>query len=274
MITRDEIRFWGFNSVGEALVLVPGDYCIDDYLAPDCGVRGITGGQRGYSRVLKVLIDGQSVSFRTDATNFMGPEMIPIELVEQIEVVRGPVSALYGANAFFGAVNVITRQRPAGVKGEPGGRQTAAGVRARFSDQLGAGVSVGYIDAGRRWSTTLGASAQFSDYDNRALPTSSPNLSRYQNMRNDLSRDTHVRPLSTFGRLGLKTGAFDTELHVRYGHVDTIAEFLDFGTLSHQNRFSIYTLDSRLQTRWTPQERISVLGALVTRKEGRARPSG
>src|SRR4051812_47887280 len=41
VITRDEIRLWGFNSVAEALVLVPGVYCVDDYVAPDCGVRGI-----------------------------------------------------------------------------------------------------------------------------------------------------------------------------------------------------------------------------------------
>src|SRR4030095_16915571 len=111
--------------------LVPGLYCIDDYVTADCGVRGISGGERGYSKVLKVMIDGQPVSFRADTTSFLGPELVPIDLVERIEVVRGPVSALYGANAFFGAVNVITRRAEDG---------TRAGARVRLGDEGGLAV--------------------------------------------------------------------------------------------------------------------------------------
>ncbi|MBC8132896.1 MAG: TonB-dependent receptor, partial [Deltaproteobacteria bacterium] len=65
-------------------------------------------GLRAGSRIIKVMINGTEVSFRPDLNAFLGPEYIPIDMVERIEVARGPLSALYGANAFLATVNVIT----------------------------------------------------------------------------------------------------------------------------------------------------------------------
>ena len=48
--------------------------------------------------------------FRPLLSAFLGPEYIPMEAVERIEVAKGPLSALYGANAFIATVNVITRK--------------------------------------------------------------------------------------------------------------------------------------------------------------------
>ena len=62
----------------------------------------------GGTRIVKVMIDGLAVNFRPDLTAFIGPEYIPIEAVERIEVAKGPLSAIYGANAFVAVVNVIT----------------------------------------------------------------------------------------------------------------------------------------------------------------------
>jgi iron complex outermembrane receptor protein len=64
---------------------------------------------RGGSRLIKVMINEKPVSFRIDTQNFIGPELLPIEAVERIEVIRGPGSALYGANAFLGVINIVTR---------------------------------------------------------------------------------------------------------------------------------------------------------------------
>jgi iron complex outermembrane receptor protein len=49
------------------------------------------------------------VSFRSTAGNWLGPELVPLAAVERIEIVRGPASALYGADAFLGVINIITR---------------------------------------------------------------------------------------------------------------------------------------------------------------------
>src|SRR5258706_4942846 len=102
------------------------------------------------------MIDGQPMAFRADTTSLLGPEMIPIDLVERIEVLRGPASALYGANAFFGAVNVITRQSSGDLN---------LGARLRLSDEGGVGVAAAYIGGGSWWSATVGFAGERSDYD-------------------------------------------------------------------------------------------------------------
>ena len=68
----------------------------------------MTGGLGAESGVIKVMIDGRSVAYRTTSGNWLGVELIPLESVAQIEIVRGPASALYGADAFLGVVNIIT----------------------------------------------------------------------------------------------------------------------------------------------------------------------
>src|SRR6185312_10744457 len=76
--------------------------------------RGVSGGLRAGTRLVKIMINGTPVNFRPDLRAFIGPEYIPILAVERIEVVKGPLSALYGANAFLATVNVITREIPFG----------------------------------------------------------------------------------------------------------------------------------------------------------------
>ena len=110
VITRGQIETRNYRSVAEALGSIPGLYINSDYVFKDVGVRGISGEMRGASRMVKVMINGQATSFRSETTNFIGPEMIPMSAVERIEVIRGPASALYGANAFLGVVNVVTRK--------------------------------------------------------------------------------------------------------------------------------------------------------------------
>ncbi|XXT21788.1 TonB-dependent receptor [Sorangium sp. So ce429] len=107
-ITAEEIRRWGYESVGEVLEHVVGFYLIDDHILPNAGVQGMTGGLGSESGGIKVMIDGRSVAFRTTSGNWLGTELIPLSAIKQIEIVRGPASALYGADAFLGVVNIIT----------------------------------------------------------------------------------------------------------------------------------------------------------------------
>lgn len=108
-ISREEIQLHGWRSLTEALANVPGLYLIDDLVTPAVGVRGVTGGLQSGSRLVKVMIDGTAISYRPDLSAFLGPEFIPIEAVERLEIAKGPLSALYGANAFIATINVITR---------------------------------------------------------------------------------------------------------------------------------------------------------------------
>jgi iron complex outermembrane receptor protein len=109
VIDEKEIELKGFRSVAEALQYISGIYVATDHVMYNAGVRGVIGGRESSSRILKVMINGQPIPFRSTTENFIGTELIPIEMVKRIEVIKGPVSALYGANAFLGVVNVITK---------------------------------------------------------------------------------------------------------------------------------------------------------------------
>jgi outer membrane receptor for ferrienterochelin and colicins len=108
VVTAEDIARWGYQSVGEALQHVLGFYLLDDHILPNAGVRGVTGGLAAESGVIKVMIDGASVAYRATSGNWLGVELIPLGAVKQIEIIRGPASALYGADAFLGVVNIIT----------------------------------------------------------------------------------------------------------------------------------------------------------------------
>src|SRR5439155_22018944 len=58
-----------------------------------------------------VLVDGHRINEKVFDSGLIGNDFpLDIELIDQIEVIRGPSSSIYGNNAFFGVINVITRQ--------------------------------------------------------------------------------------------------------------------------------------------------------------------
>jgi iron complex outermembrane receptor protein len=92
VVTRADIQRWGYQTVAEVLTHTVGFYLTDDHILPNAGVRGMTGGLGAESGVIKVMIDGRSVAYRTTSGNWLGVELIPLESVAQIEIIRGPVS--------------------------------------------------------------------------------------------------------------------------------------------------------------------------------------
>jgi outer membrane receptor protein involved in Fe transport len=107
VITAEDIRLSGASSLVELLRRVPGaDVMVLGVGSANFSLRGFN--QRIANKVL-VLVDG-----RSEYQDFLGMTIwssIPIELeeIDRIEVIRGPGSALYGANAMLGVVNIITR---------------------------------------------------------------------------------------------------------------------------------------------------------------------
>jgi outer membrane receptor for ferrienterochelin and colicins len=108
-ITREQIAVWGYRSVAEVLNHQLGFYVVDDHVSANLAVRGVSGGLYADSSIVKVLIDGHAVAFHSTGGNWLGPELIPLSAVERIEIVRGPGSALFGADAFLGVINIKTR---------------------------------------------------------------------------------------------------------------------------------------------------------------------
>lgn len=106
VLTVEEVKAAGATTVGEALALaatpVP---VVSQGQGP--GSLATLNLQGAASTQVQVLVDGRAVS------SALGPvdlSLLPLDDMERIEIVKGPVSALYGANAMGGVINVITRR--------------------------------------------------------------------------------------------------------------------------------------------------------------------
>jgi len=168
VITREDLRNFGYPSLAEALQHTLGFYVLDDHIVPNVAVRGVSGGLFAESGVVKVMIDGHSVAFRPTGGSWLGPELVPLSAVERIEIIRGPASALYGADAFLGVVNVVTREGRALAGAELSlGMNVLRGGIGSDSD-LTVGLRQGDFDV------LVSARLQSEDRSGIALPESSP----------------------------------------------------------------------------------------------------
>jgi iron complex outermembrane receptor protein len=109
ILTRRELRDLGYRTLGEALAGVRGLFTTYDRTYTYVGLRGFQ--QPGdYNIRVLLLVDGHPWNDDIWDSALLGPEFgVDLDLVERIEVVRGPGSSMYGANALFGIVNVVTR---------------------------------------------------------------------------------------------------------------------------------------------------------------------
>ncbi len=109
VISREDIRLHGWRTLSEALVSLPGIYISNDRGYDYLGARGfqIPG---DYNTRFLLLIDGQRNNDNIYQQALLGTEgWLDMSVVERIEYIPGPGSAIYGANAMFGVINVITR---------------------------------------------------------------------------------------------------------------------------------------------------------------------
>jgi len=107
VITRQDIEIYGYQTLEELMQHIPGFYQVDTYEDLLIGVRGILGAS------MQVLVDGvprHPVRIKGMAVPERERFNIPIESIDRIEIVRGPMSVIYGNNAFLGSINIVTRQ--------------------------------------------------------------------------------------------------------------------------------------------------------------------
>jgi outer membrane receptor protein involved in Fe transport len=110
VLTAQEISAYGWRTLGDALNSARGFYTSYDRNYAYLGVRGFRKSDDYVSRLL-LMIDGHRVNENIYGSGFIGLEFpLDLDLIDRIEIVRGPSSSMYGTNAFFGVVNVITRK--------------------------------------------------------------------------------------------------------------------------------------------------------------------
>jgi iron complex outermembrane receptor protein len=112
IVSAEDIRRFGYTDLLDVLRGVRGLYVTDDRNYTYLGVRGFLRPGDYNTRVL-VLIDGHRLNDNIYDSGSAGRDsMLDVELIERVEVIRGPSSSLYGSSAFFGVINVITKRGP------------------------------------------------------------------------------------------------------------------------------------------------------------------
>jgi iron complex outermembrane receptor protein len=108
IVTADEIKKYGYRDLAEILQSIRGFHTTNDRNYKYVAVRGF-GLPSDYNNRILLLIDGvrhNETVFDSSAVSMEFP--VNVDNIKRIEVVRGPSSSLYGNNAFFAVVNIIT----------------------------------------------------------------------------------------------------------------------------------------------------------------------
>jgi outer membrane receptor for ferrienterochelin and colicins len=109
VITSEEIQKHGYRTLADILRSVRGFYMSYDRSYSFAGVRGFGPPGDFNTRVL-LLVDGHRINDNIYDQAMLGTEFpVDVDLIERVEIVRGPSSSLYGSNAFFGVIHVITK---------------------------------------------------------------------------------------------------------------------------------------------------------------------
>ncbi len=109
VISKQQIEDKAYRDVTDALRDVPGVVVTGGGSSSDISIRGMA------SQYTLFLVNGKRVSTRSTRPNSdnSGIEqgwLPPLESIERIEVIRGPMSSLYGSDAMGGVINVITKK--------------------------------------------------------------------------------------------------------------------------------------------------------------------
>ena len=109
VLTAQDIRDFGWRTLADALASLPGLYVNNDRNYSYLGARGFLRPGDYDSRFL-LLVDGVRTNDSVYDQASIGSEgLLDMDMVQRIEYVPGPGSAVYGSNALFGVINVITK---------------------------------------------------------------------------------------------------------------------------------------------------------------------
>ncbi|XTZ38568.1 TonB-dependent vitamin B12 receptor BtuB [Salmonella enterica] len=153
VVTREQIDKWQAKTVLDVMRRLPG---VDIAQYGGMGQSSSLFVRGTEARHVLVLIDGIPLA-RPGISNSSDIDQIPVSLVQRIEYIRGPRSAVYGSGAIGGVVNIITRggeersQIAAGI-GSKGYQEYEGALRQRFGDTL--------VTAAGAYQTTKGFNVQ------------------------------------------------------------------------------------------------------------------
>ncbi len=240
IISAEDIRRHGYRSLADILRSVPGLYTTYDRNYHHLGIRGFNRPGDYDTRVL-LLIDGHRVNDNIYDTPPIGTQgVIDVDMIERVEVIRGPGSALYGSNALLGVINVITKRGRDLRSGE------LAAETASFGSRKGR-LTYGNTFGGR--CDALFSASAYDSHGHRRLyyreyddPATNNGVARncdddgYRNAFAKLSLgDFTLQAAYVTREKGIPTGAYDTVFSDRRTRSTDARGYLD---LKYEREFS------------------------------------
>ena len=228
IITADHIKKYGYRTLAQVLQSVPGLFTTNDRNYDYVGIRGFNRPGDYNSRVL-LLVDSHRLN---DAVYDQAPigtdSPIDVDLIERVEIVRGPSSSLYGTNAFFGVINVITKRgrdiKGAELSGESSSYHSNKG-RLTYGNKFQSGLE--FILSGSYYYSGGQPSLFYKEFD-----TPEQNNGLAQKMDQDNAQNYFAK--ASYGDFTLQGG---------YVHRKKRVPTASFGTLFNNGRDA--TVDNR-----------------------------
>ncbi len=107
VFTYEDLQKLGVQTVLELIRLIPGGDVHLESLLPMATIRGLT---TPYANKILFLIDGRPMNTAALGYGYYDFQQPIGPWVERVEIIKGPGSALYGANAYAGVINIVTRK--------------------------------------------------------------------------------------------------------------------------------------------------------------------
>jgi outer membrane receptor for ferrienterochelin and colicins len=215
VVTAQEIATYGWRTLADVLRATRSFYVTYDRNYAYLGARGF-GRPTDYNNRVLVLVNGHRLNDNVFDAIGVGTDFpIDLALVDRIEIVRGPGSALYGTSAFFAVVDVITR-RGGGLAGVETSLESASfntwRLRGSFGTTDGKDRDL-LLSVSHLTSNGVGT-LHFPEYDD---PIVGPGVSSGADGDSASSLFASVR----LGRLSLEGATSSREKHLPTGAWDT-----------------------------------------------------
>jgi iron complex outermembrane receptor protein len=232
VITSDDIKKYGYRTLADILRSVPDFYVTYDRNYAYIGVRGFDRPGDFGGRTL-ILVDGHRINEPLYDSAFPTHDFIlDVDLIDRVEIIRGPGSSLYGNNAFFAVINVITRRagdfsgHGAEAAGSAGSFDSYEG-RASYGKKFTNGVDV-----------VFSATVFDSDGQDRLFYKEFDDPTTHNGIAHGLDGENSY---SLFSHLGYRDISFQAAWVSREKQVPTAS----FGTIFNEHHPDFETLDQR-----------------------------
>ena len=237
IITSDEIKKYGYRTLADILRSIRSFFVTYDRNYSYVGVRGFARPGDYNTRIL-LLLDGHRLNDNIYDSALVGTEFIlDVDLIDRVEIIRGPGSSLYGNNAFFAVVNVITKRgrdlKTLEVSGSAGSFDSYTG-RLSYGNRFQNGLEA--LVSGTAYYSSGPGSLYFNDFDDPSTNNGTTQHTDYD------------RSLSGFGKFSFYDFSLQGAYITRTKGIPTASYGIDFNDRGNKTTDTRGYLDLKYET--------------------------